>query len=572
MGGGDASWYRLAPTGAAWLSAYRLVNLSLRAGAGVYWVLGGGKGLDRGDFLIAAGPDEAGRVRSLADRLAAPLQAAGDPAGLTLLRLGPAHVGLYGGGGAPYNHARILAEAGFDVAFVSAQAVRAGTLDDFDVFVVPGGGRSANRGQLRLLGETGARQVTRFVEEGGLYLGSCAGAHNVCVIPDAARPKYGQRLMQLINVGMWHLGAAEWHWQEFPGVGVIESRNTRPDHPVMFGLPDAFKITHYNGPVFALTAGALEGASEAVPLMRVTGYTDDFTPGEHALSFSRYRGHVPGSVIERAIEAGGINGAVGYFGAGRVVVFGSHPEFGYTLEMDNYQSPARMLANSVLWQSAHRSRGWQTQPAPAIDGLGVATCEPPGAGLSLVVPAVATVHAAAQALQARGLDPVPSWLQEAQAMSTFGLSGEVIWRRTLDGFEAVDARIAESIAHLQSFAAAAPDRLRAALSGLEAAIHYEAPAAWNQDFGYQGVLRTLDVARDLLDRAAVNFGVNLSANPDPYAHDDVNPYHLVAACYYSAFGMFLNARYLLRVHERRLEDLMLLHEAALETTQPGRRK
>lgn len=554
----EASQWRITPTAGGWPNAYRFVNLGLRLGAEVSWVLGASEGFARGDFLIVPHASAATRVHGIADRMGIELHQASQAKDLKVLRLRPARVGIYGGGGAPYNHARILAESGFDASFVSAQTAQSGGLHAFDVFIVPGGGRTAAVGQLRLLGEEGAHQVAEFVRHGGLYLGSCAGAHNVCVIPRAAKPKYGQHLMQMINIGRWQFGDTVWNWQQFPGVGVIESRNLRPDHPVMFGLPETFAMTHYNGPLFTPTTGAMEGASEATPLAQVTGYTMQFTPNEYSLAFSGYRGAAPGSVIEGAIQAGAINAAFGLFGLGRVVVFGSHPEFGYALEMDDYELPARMLANAVFWQSAHRAGG--KAGATSLQGRGIPVTDPPGSGLSLIAPRTMAVHAAADMLRARGLDPLPSWLGTTQAMSTFGLSGEAIWRQTLDAFEAVGARLVRSAAKVQALAENAGEDVREVLVDLERAIHYVAPDAWDQDFGYQGLLKTLDIAHKLLHDAANNYSIDLPESQDPYEHDDVSPYHLVAACYYSALGVYLSAWYLLRVYEVRLEDLALLRD------------
>jgi hypothetical protein len=552
-----ARWH-VAAGDANWTTAYRFANLSLRLGARVGWVTDQRDGFHRGDLLVEADDAEAPRVRALAASMAVELHAAGDTQPRTLA-LRPARVAIYGGGGAPYNHARILAECGFDVTFVSGHEVQSAGLGGWDVFVVPGGGRTAAAGQLRLLGEQGAREVAAFVRQGGLYLGSCAGAHNVCVIPPSGRPRYGQPLMQMINIGKWRAGDTVWGWQQFPGVGVIESRNLRPDHPVMFGVPERFGITHYNGPLFTPTRGALEGASDAEPLAQVVGFTKEFTPNEYTLAFDAYRGDARGSVIEGAINAGGINAAVGSFGRGRIVAFGSHPEFGYTLEMDEYQTPARMLANAVFWQSS-QGVSTNTVAAAALDARPDDSAW--ASGLAELPARTNAIGAAAADLLARGTDPLPSWLRAGQAMSTFGLAGEVIWRRALDGFEHVGARLLHSAARVQTLAASIGGDARAILSDLDRAIRYEAPAAWDQDFGYQGLLKTLAMTLDLLKDAGDNFSVDLPDSPDPYEHDDVSPYHLVAACYYSAFGLHMSAWCLLRVYEVRLEDLALLRGAA----------
>jgi len=176
--------------------------------------------------------------------------------------------------------------------------------------------------------------------------------------------------------------------------------------------------------------------------------------------------------------------------------------------------------------------------------------------------------------------------------STFGLSGAAIWRRSLAGFGGVDARLAASVSHLRVIAARileledrstsdppsasstplsaiALPNLRDELWALERAIHYRAPEAWAQDFGYQGLLGTLDTTHDLLSQAARNFHIDLTPSADPYAHDDASPYHLLAACYYSAFGLYLNAWYLSRMQERRLEDCVLVLEIVRPTGRQG---
>jgi hypothetical protein len=190
--------------------------------------------------------------------------------------------------------------------------------------------------------------------------------------------------------------------------------------------------------------------------------------------------------------------------------------------------------------------------------------------LAALGPRMRAIQTAARALRARNLDPLPSWLRESQAMSTFGLTGEAIWRRTLDGFEGVGDRIAASIDRIHALVEGAPDDVQPVVVDLHRALHYAAPEAWEQDFGYQGVLKTLDTAHELLRQAQASFGIDLPESQDPYEHDDLSPYHLVAACYYSGLGIYLNAWYLLRVYESRLEDLTLLREIRSQRAAPRR--
>jgi len=64
----------------------------------------------------------------------------------------------------------------FDVAFITHGDILARALDEFDILLVGGGDTYAMAGSL---GREGARLIERFVTEGGLYHGSCAGAYLV---------------------------------------------------------------------------------------------------------------------------------------------------------------------------------------------------------------------------------------------------------------------------------------------------------------------------------------------------------------------------------------------------------
>ena len=156
-----------------WTAAFRLANRLVRAGHRVHVVTEQSAGgpppgtfvvpLSRGfdpafaTGLTATGVEQAAagagaRVTPLADGarvIAAPMRAI--------------RVGCYGGGGAPYNHAAILAACGYQIRFISDAEVRAGTLAEIDVFVMPGGGEHAMMGQIGPLGEPGATAIADFV-------------------------------------------------------------------------------------------------------------------------------------------------------------------------------------------------------------------------------------------------------------------------------------------------------------------------------------------------------------------------------------------------------------------------
>ena len=89
-------------------------------------------------------------------------------------------VAVYKGAGASHSwiwFADLLERIGlFDVTFIDESEIFSGALDNFDFLLIGGGDTYA---MAEHLGERGARAIHRFVEGGGLYMGSCAGAYLV---------------------------------------------------------------------------------------------------------------------------------------------------------------------------------------------------------------------------------------------------------------------------------------------------------------------------------------------------------------------------------------------------------
>ena len=349
-----------------WKRACRLINFLLREGAELRWASkpfgatttdGNTRDLPPGTTLIS-------EIKPLSRNMLAAVQQRYDiqAHAFTSLRgfagqtLQPLRIAIYGGGGAPFNHARIFTELGFQVEFISPQEIRAGKLDDYDLFVVPGGGGLAMLGQLNPLGDEGCRLIKDWVQRGGMYIGSCAGAFDAAIVAESfleVCPQ--QRRLQMVNAQVWNRGDTEWIGLESPGIGVIEGHNMQPEHPVMFGLPERFSITHYNGPFFDADIDILPDASAATGLLAVAGAAQDFTHSERFLRFSD-GGQPEATLLNRAAREGRFNVVSGYNGLGRVVLFGSHPEFGYNLAMDDWGLPARMLANAAFWQAGQLGR------------------------------------------------------------------------------------------------------------------------------------------------------------------------------------------------------------------------
>ena len=239
---------------------------------------------------------------------------------------------------------------------------------------MPGGGERAMFGQIEPLGEAGCRAIADWVRAGGMYIGCCAGSYD-CIVNDgdflAACP--AQRGLQIINAGPWRgAEAVGFLGLQSPGVGVVRVTNARPDHPVMYGMPEEFSIVHYNGPVLDPDIPrAIEGASAAAGLVRFAGPSERFTPAER---FAGGNAADDTTYLAQAVNAGRYSVAAGEIGLGRVVAFGSHPEFGFDLAMTEWGEPAHMFVNAVLWQATARPVG--SRHVLAADFLGTSATRP----------------------------------------------------------------------------------------------------------------------------------------------------------------------------------------------------
>lgn len=580
----------IVPDTQAWPRSYRCVNLLLKEGFRLLWAqapftaistTGARIVLAQGTFLVTGWPPGVGPDwPALAGRRfgmeVLQLDGIEDFEGLPLH---PLRIAMYGGGGAPFNHARIFSDLGFTVEWIMPQEIRRGRLAEFDVFGMPGGGWFAMSGQLDPLGREGCRAISEWVRSGGMYFGSCAGSFDAAIVSESflsVCPQ--QRDLQLVNAAVWNRDDTDFVGLRSPGVGVLESRNLCPDHPVMFGMPERFRITHYNGPFFEAQPGSVDGASDMVGLAAVAGVTDDFTAAEDFLRLPGAGQDAGSTLVSQAAQQGRHNVVAGYNGLGRVVLFGSHPEFGYNLAMDRWDLPARMLANAAFWQSAF---GNGPRPAKRKVFPGTSTSYPVGAGLRAVSACLTAINGRVEFLNAKNEGPQPSWLGPDLAMSTFGLSGAEIWRRNLASFADIGREIAGTIdrtgelVHEAGRVASAlrgaggpramglAEALDGACLGLEEAIHFRVPDEWHQDFGYEGVLQMLHRTELALVAAERNLGLIFEPVANPYQYVASSPYQLVAGSYLAALGVFANAWFLLQMQEFELSDLVFRGKAVL---------
>lgn len=538
-----------------WATVFRFANGLLRSGERVLVVAEGNGQLEPGTFVIplarsfdpwVSGELAAGDLRRAAADSGLELRPLDGRMRIIAAPAGAVRVGLYGGGGAPFNHAAILATCGFGVTFLSDADIRAGRLQEVDVFLMPGGGERAMFGQLEPLGEEGCRAIADFVRGGGMYIGCCAGSYDCIVNSDeflSVCP--AQRCLQLINAGPWKgENAVGFLGLQSPGVGVVTVRNERPDHPVMFGMPQQFDIVHYNGPVLdPLPQRPVEGGSAATGLASFNGWTERFTPAE------QFAGEAPGETptyLAQAIAAERFSIAAGELGRGRVVAFGSHPEFGFDLPMVEWTQPARMFVNAVLWQAVSRE-GAGNRPATSQP---IRVSLPAGSVLDEVVAAADGVVGQARTLQARSIDPAPSWLAPAYSMSVFGLPPDEIWRQSLTAIVDLAGETSRRASDLKQRISLSGDltdeTLLQALQQVDQWVLDERPAEWRQDGGYQGIRALLRTAERMCDSALAQWDAKLGPPGGPYDYFAENPYHQVAGSYLAAVGYTGGALQLMR--------------------------
>ncbi len=427
----------------------------------------------------------------------------------------PARIALYGGGGAPYHHAALFARAGHRIDFVFPVDIANGRLRAYDAFVMPGGGYRAMSGQIDPLGHEGARTIREYVRRGGMYIGSCAGSYDAATVPAsfvAACP--AQADLCLLSARIWNETGTSWVGLQSPGVGVLRARNVAPTHPVMDGMPEVFDIVHYNGPLFR--------GGEA--LATVDGPTERFTPAEQFLTTTMTR-----TLIDDAAVDGVANIVVGRLGQGRVVLFGSHPEFGFSLSMTDPQLPARMLENAIRWQIEESG----ARDDDSIDIVAHAQAVPMDDVGKRAIRLLGQIRERCAGLYVRDGNG-PGWLQRSYAMSTFGLTPQEIWAVALDEMQRLAETIEQRVQDVDPWVLA-----------------FRQPTEWDLDGGFHGVVALLEQAEQMLGQACAHWSLDLGApSADPYAFASTSPYHLVAGSYLAAIGRLASAALLCEAYQR----------------------
>ncbi len=424
-------------------------------------------------------------------------------------------VGVYGSGGAPWHHLALAALHGAQAVPVRAEDVATGRLEALDVLIVPGGGATAMHGMLAPLGAEGTERIRAWVADGGTWVSSCAGS----VLPlalsgeaDAALP--AARGLRMTPATLANPGDATLGGLASPGVGRIRVR-PEADHPYAKDLPSELELVHYNGPFFALPDGT--EASTVRPFARPVGVTESFTPAEAFLPPPSGRPGLP-ETMDRAILERAATAIVTTAGKGRVVQFGSHPEFGLGPLLLGWGDGARLLLAALA--DAPRRSG---PGAPAPD-WNAAPERPDRSPADAAHAAADLLDRAADAFAALHARDPGGWTAPERSAAFGGRDARTIWDEDLPVASEVARDAATEARRL------APGLGPDALPWLD-----DAPRS-GQDFGFEGLVQAAARIVGATDAAAT--ALERPPQDPAHAYDlfDRHPYHLAVASYLSAAG------------------------------------
>lgn len=185
---------------------------------------------------------------------------------------------------------------------VSANDIREGILNNYDVLIVPGGSAGA---QAKALEDKGLVAIRNFVREGGGYVGFCAGMYLAL--------GYGRDKLDMIAADL----VDGEHWAR--GKGVVPVKLNKQGKAIL-GDIDSVHLYYENGPIVS--------------------------PDYHSwlpqlTTLATYEGEIRDNKEAEPVMKGSPAIVASHYGTGNVVCFSPHPEL--TCDMGD------MVMNAVLW-------------------------------------------------------------------------------------------------------------------------------------------------------------------------------------------------------------------------------
>lgn len=225
----------------------------------------------------------------------------------------PLKVGVYAGPGAPKSSSEAVLHVLKPFPQISAvtltgEAVANLNLGAYDVLVFPGG---SGAGQSKGIGEAGLKNVREFVQNGGGYVGICAGAYLACS-------------NFTWSLGILNAGTVSNKWRR--GQGIVELEMTGSSPEILGDVKGTFKVRYNNGPI-----------------LKPAGRTD--LPAYTPLTLFRTEMALNNTPVGVMVNSPAQ--AVGSFGKGRVFVSSPHPEGTPGLE--------NLIPRAVFWAAGEKT-------------------------------------------------------------------------------------------------------------------------------------------------------------------------------------------------------------------------
>lgn len=203
------------------------------------------------------------------------------------IRLAVYDAGGTGGTGAAKIIAQVGKQPGTVVARVCGEDIRGGALDQFNVLAVPGGSGGK---EAAAIGEDGRARIRKFVENGGGYVGICAGAYLA-----TSGFSWGLKILDAKT--------ASPKWMR--GTGLVKLELTPRGREILGDKSGQFDCKYANGPIL------VPAQVESLP---------DYEP----LAFFRTelaKNNTPAGIMVNSPAI-----VAGRCGKGRVIVSSPHPE------------------------------------------------------------------------------------------------------------------------------------------------------------------------------------------------------------------------------------------------------
>lgn len=221
-----------------------------------------------------------------------------------------------------------------NLSFLDESTVQEGGLDGLDVLAISGGDTFAIA---TALGKGGAREIKRFIEKGGLYIGSCAGAYLAMNSSKSPLSLFNFAAVKITNLSKFLPHCREMPYKFSTTYGccyvfhpVRESVGLRFCGTLPFAGAGRLTAPLYGGPGMLASDGA-----------QVLAHYDTFTSKtvflvDEALAYETLIGKAAAVRVN--------------LGRGRMYLFGPH------FEHPHYPEANRLVANAIFWDGGRSSR------------------------------------------------------------------------------------------------------------------------------------------------------------------------------------------------------------------------